>query len=204
MCLFAKVLMGFTPKKTSKKTKKQHLKIAWHVTTWSVQFANKNTTPTWFVQNVKVTSNDSKNSPAASLLKEDKLPETVSFGFKKSYPSRIFSRLYTHPKTEIAPTNGGFSIGTSFSGGSMLVSGSVYPSISLNFRTTTKIISAKMASRKRLYTYLVDVAHSLPGTCLSSILRVEPSKTRPFPTKTMVIWVPGSRFCLENGLCIHQ
>ena len=31
----------------------------------------------------------------------------------------------------------------------------------------------------------------IPGTCLSSILVVEPSKTRSFPIKTRVIWVPG-------------
>ena len=31
----------------------------------------------------------------------------------------------------------------------------------------------------------------IPGTCLSSILGVEPSKTRPFSSKTRVIWVPG-------------
>ena len=31
----------------------------------------------------------------------------------------------------------------------------------------------------------------IPGTCLSSILEVEPSKTRPFSSKTRVIEVPG-------------
>ena len=31
----------------------------------------------------------------------------------------------------------------------------------------------------------------IPGTCLSSILVVEPFKTRSFPIKTRVIWVPG-------------
>ena len=31
----------------------------------------------------------------------------------------------------------------------------------------------------------------IPGTCLSSILGVEPSKTRSFPIKTMVIWILG-------------
>ena len=30
-----------------------------------------------------------------------------------------------------------------------------------------------------------------PGTCLSSIFGFQPSKTRPFPIKTRVIWVPG-------------
>ena len=37
---------------------------------------------------------------------------------------------------------------------------------------------------KYIYIYI-------PGTCLSSILGVEPSKTRPFSSKTRVIWVPG-------------
>lgn len=115
---------GVHPKKKHRKKKeKQHLMIAWHVTTWSVQFANKKTTPTWFVQNVKVTSNDWKNSPAASLLKEKKWPETVSFGFKKSYPSRFFAS--TLPKTEIAPTNGVVFNRNLLFRGSMLVSGSV-------------------------------------------------------------------------------
>ena len=31
----------------------------------------------------------------------------------------------------------------------------------------------------------------IPGTCLFSILGVGPSKTRSFPVKTKVIWVPG-------------
>ena len=30
----------------------------------------------------------------------------------------------------------------------------------------------------------------IPGTCLSFVLGVEPSKRRPFPIKTRVIWVP--------------
>ena len=34
----------------------------------------------------------------------------------------------------------------------------------------------------------------LPGTCLSSILVVEPSNLRSFPIKTRGIWVPG-RHC---------
>ena len=32
------------------------------------------------------------------------------------------------------------------------------------------------------------------GSCLSSILGFEPSKRRPFPSKTRVIWVPGIYF----------
>ncbi len=40
----------------------------------------------------------------------------------------------------------------------------------------------------------VDVAFFfwyIPGSFLSFILRLKPSKTRSFPTKTRVIWVPG-------------
>ena len=36
-----------------------------------------------------------------------------------------------------------------------------------------------------------DIYIYTPGTCLSSILGFEPSKRRPFPFKTRVIWVPG-------------
>ncbi len=32
----------------------------------------------------------------------------------------------------------------------------------------------------------------VPGTCLSPILGLQPSKTRSFPIKTGVIWVPGT------------
>ena len=32
----------------------------------------------------------------------------------------------------------------------------------------------------------------IPGTYLSSIFGLQPSKTRPFPIKTRVIWVPGT------------
>ena len=38
----------------------------------------------------------------------------------------------------------------------------------------------------------------LPGTCLSPVLRLQPSKTRSFPIKTGVIWVPG-RYMTGNG-----
>ena len=34
---------------------------------------------------------------------------------------------------------------------------------------------------------------NIPGTCLSSILVVEPFKTGSFPIKTRVIWVPGTQ-----------
>ena len=37
---------------------------------------------------------------------------------------------------------------------------------------------------KEIYIYI-------PGTCLSSMLGVKPSKTRPCSSKTRVIWVPG-------------
>ena len=40
----------------------------------------------------------------------------------------------------------------------------------------------------------------IPGTCLSSILGFEPSKRRPFPIKTGVIWVPGIyAFGIDRG-----
>ena len=38
----------------------------------------------------------------------------------------------------------------------------------------------------------------LPGTCLSRVLRLQPSKTRSFPIKTGVIWVPA-RYMTGNG-----
>ena len=38
----------------------------------------------------------------------------------------------------------------------------------------------------------------LPGTCLSPVLRLQPSKTRSFPIKTGVIWVPA-RYMTGNG-----
>ena len=40
--------------------------------------------------------------------------------------------------------------------------------------------------------WLIQVFYLFPGTCLSSILVVEPSKTRSCPIKTSVVWVPGS------------
>ena len=39
------------------------------------------------------------------------------------------------------------------------------------------------------YTYL-SIA-SIPGTCLSFVLGVEPYKRTPFPVKTRVVWVPA-------------
>ena len=38
-----------------------------------------------------------------------------------------------------------------------------------------------------IYIYIIYT----PGTCLSSIFGLQPSKTRSFPIKTGVIWVPG-------------
>ena len=38
---------------------------------------------------------------------------------------------------------------------------------------------------------LIDNSWYIPGTSLSSILGLQPSKRRPFPFKTTVIWVPG-------------
>ena len=37
---------------------------------------------------------------------------------------------------------------------------------------------------------LLSTIH-IPGTCLSSFLGLQPSKTMPFPIKTKVIWGPG-------------
>ena len=45
----------------------------------------------------------------------------------------------------------------------------------------------------------------IPGTCLSSILGVEPSKRRPFSSKTKVIWVLGIYYiCKEACICLHE
>ena len=41
------------------------------------------------------------------------------------------------------------------------------------------------------YIYVAYIYIYIPGTCLSSILGLQPSKTRSFPSKTEVIWVPG-------------
>ncbi len=41
------------------------------------------------------------------------------------------------------------------------------------------------------FPHLRNVWVLVPGTCLSSILVVEPSKTRSLPVKTGVIWIPG-------------
>ncbi len=40
-------------------------------------------------------------------------------------------------------------------------------------------------------SFIFGYSFSLPGTCLSSILGLQPSKTSSFPIKTGVIWVPG-------------
>ena len=44
-----------------------------------------------------------------------------------------------------------------------------------------------LVQRRRIFRFSV---HSY-RTCLSSILRFEPSKRRPFPFKTSVFWIPG-------------
>ena len=38
----------------------------------------------------------------------------------------------------------------------------------------------------------------IPGTCLSPILGLQPSKTKPFPIKTGVIWVPGQCISISH------
>ena len=43
----------------------------------------------------------------------------------------------------------------------------------------------------------------VPGTCLSSILGLEPSKRRPFPIKTGVIWVPGISIYIHLYIYIY-
>ena len=42
-----------------------------------------------------------------------------------------------------------------------------------------------------IFNFFNFIIYILPGTWLSSILGSEPSKGRPFPFKTRVIWVPG-------------
>ena len=54
---------------------------------------------------------------------------------------------------------------------------------SRNFHHPKKVTNSQNCQAP-IYIYI-------PGTCLSSILRLKPSKTRSFPTKTRVIWVPG-------------
>ena len=46
---------------------------------------------------------------------------------------------------------------------------------------------AVMSDKVRVHTNKVE----LPGTPLTSIFEGQPPKTRPFPIKTGVIWVPG-------------
>ena len=41
------------------------------------------------------------------------------------------------------------------------------------------------------YVYIFVYIYYIPGTCLSPVLGVQPSKTRSCPIKTGVIWVPG-------------
>ena len=53
--------------------------------------------------------------------------------------------------------------------------------------------------RKKAFMCFFFRSHYWPGTCLSSILVVEPSKRRPFPFKIRVIGVPGGfQTNLEN------
>ena len=47
---------------------------------------------------------------------------------------------------------------------------------------------------KYIYIYI-------PGTYLSSIFGLQPSKTRPFPIKTRVIWVPGIYIYILHRIC---
>ena len=42
-----------------------------------------------------------------------------------------------------------------------------------------------------IYIYYINIYIYIPGTCLSFVLRVEPSKRRYFPIKARVICVPG-------------
>ena len=42
-----------------------------------------------------------------------------------------------------------------------------------------------------IISVIINLNLYVPGTFLSSILRLQPSKTRSFPIKTRVIWVPG-------------
>ena len=45
-------------------------------------------------------------------------------------------------------------------------------------------------NRKKYYRIYINI----PGTCLSPILGLQPSKTRSFPMKIEVIWVAGSKY----------
>ena len=60
--------------------------------------------------------------------------------------------------------------------------------------TLTKTSPLRYVSFEGIYIYI-------PGTCSSSILGLQPSKRRPFPIKTGVIWVPGiyTKYQLEAG-----
>ena len=61
-------------------------------------------------------------------------------------------------------------------------------------------IFLKIANRGFLTHHLI---HQLPRTCLSSCFGFEPSKRRPFPFKTRVIWVPGNYTFLKQGHSSH-
>ena len=63
--------------------------------------------------------------------------------------------------------------------------------------TEFPIIEYILYSKCYLYLYIVTLKMMswlgvyIPGTCLSPILGLQPSKTRSFPIKTGVVWVPG-------------
>ena len=55
----------------------------------------------------------------------------------------------------------------------------------------------KTPKRPRYRSYTVHT----PGTPMTSIFEGQPPKTRSFPTKTRVIWVPGSLMLGGSMLC---
>jgi len=54
-----------------------------------------------------------------------------------------------------------------------------------------KLRGGSCENRKKKQSPELVGVQSIPRTCLSSILGLEPSKRRPFPIKIRVIWVPG-------------
>ena len=67
---------------------------------------------------------------------------------------------------------------------SYFLSTAVFLTCQLGTYQSTSFSSKEAPVGPRVYIYI-------PGTCLSSILVVEPFKTMSFPIKTRVIWVPG-------------
>ena len=49
----------------------------------------------------------------------------------------------------------------------------------------------QMAKKRKREEQDPQTVAYMPGTCLSPVLGLQPSKTRSFPTQTVVIWVPG-------------